>query len=452
MLTLADREGGRTMNRDMLAIRGGKPLISLDDPALKPVKWPVLSEADRAAVLRVLDRGVLSGPFAPEVRGLEREWAAWVGAKHCLATNSGTAAIHIALTAAGVGPGDEVIVPAFTFVATALAVLHCNAIPVFVDIEPRTLGMDPGKAEAAITPRTRAIMPVHIHGVPCEIDAIAAICKRHDLILIEDAAQAHGSLSRGRKVGTIGAAGCFSLQSSKSFACGEGGLFVTSDDGLFERANRARMFGEDVRASDEASYDIHRALDGNRAYDSLGMGWMYRTNEMSAALARAQLERLDHWNAQAQRNAELLSARLRELPGVTPPILPEASSSCFHKYRVRIDASAVGVKAEPKKVRDALLAALKAEGVDAVLWQSQPVPGQRLFREKVGYGKGCPWDHGPPVSYDLAQYPETTRLLDSSIVLFSHTYPIAPQPAALVGAYAEAFAKVWARVGELVAG
>src|SRR5207237_1386396 len=136
------------------------------------------------------------------------------------------------------------------------------------------------------------------------------------IVVIEDAAQAHGSTSRGRKVGSIGQAGCFSLQSSKSFACGEGGLFVTSDDALFERANRARMFGEDVRQSDEASYDITRSLDGNRAYDSLGMGWMYRTNELSAAVARAQLSRLDHWNENAQRNAEILSQRLRALPGV----------------------------------------------------------------------------------------------------------------------------------------
>ncbi len=416
------------------------------------VRWPVLGADDRAAVLGVLERGVLSGPFAPEVRALEREWAAYTGSKYALATNSGTAALHVALIAAGIGPGDQVIVPAFTFVATALAVLHAGAVPVFVDIEPRTLGIDPELLERAITPATKAVMPVHIHGTPCEIDAIADICKRRGLVLIEDAAQAHGSTHRGKKLGTIGAVGCFSLQSSKSLGAGEGGLIVTDDEALFAAANRARMFGEDVRMSDEASYRIERALDGNRAYDSLGMGWMYRTTELTAAVARVQLRKLDAMNAQAQRNAALLSKRLGVLPGVTPPHVAEGDTTCVHKYRVRLDGRAKGVEAPPAKIRDAVRAALVAQGVEAVLWQSQPVPGQQLFRAKVGFaGKGFPWDAAPAVDYDLSQYPETTHLLDSSLVLFSHTCPIAPQSTSLVEAYADAFEHVWGRLGELVA-
>jgi dTDP-4-amino-4,6-dideoxygalactose transaminase len=411
----------------------------------------VLGQPEKDAVLRVLDRGVLSGPFAPEIRSLEREFAQYIGVKHCLATNSGTSALHVALAAAGVGPGDEVITPAFSFVATALSVLHQNAVPVFVDIEPKTLGVDPALVERAITPRTKAILPVHIHGTPCDLDALSAIAKKHNLILIEDAAQAHGSTYRGKRVGGIGAMGCFSLQSSKSLACGEGGLFVTDDDGFLDRANRTRMFGENVRFEDEKDYRIDRPLDGNRAYDSLGMGWMYRMTELSAAVARSQLRRLDGLNAQAQRNAEILSERLSKLPGVTPPVLPAQSTSCFHKYRVRLDATQAGVDAPPKVVRDAVVAALKAEGVDAVLWQTMPVPAQRLFREKVGYGKSVPWDLGAPVSYELSQYPETMKLLDSSLVLFSHSYPIAPQPESLVRAYADAFEAVWGNLSEVVA-
>ena len=257
-------------------------------------------------------------------------------------------------------------------------------------------------------------MPVHIHGTPCEIDAIAEICKRRGLVLIEDAAQAHGSTHRGKKLGTIGAAGCFSLQSSKSLGAGEGGLIVTDDEALFAAANRARMFGEDVRMSDEASYRIERALDGNRAYDSLGMGWMYRTNELTAAVARVQLRKLDAMNAQAQRNAALLSKRLAMLPGVTPPHIADGDTTCVHKYRVRLDGRAQGVEAAPAKVRDVVRAALVAQGVEAVLWQSQPVPGQKLFRAKAGFaGKGFPWDAAPAVDYDLAQFPETTRLLEA---------------------------------------
>jgi perosamine synthetase len=220
-----------------LAISGGKPRVG----ANQHVRWPVLSSEDKTAVLGVLERGVLSGPFAPEVRALEQEFAAYVGAKHCLTTNSGTAALHIALAAAGVGPGDEVVVPAFTFVATALSVLHQNAIPVFVDIEPQTWGMDPKLLEAAITPRTKAIMPVHIHGTPCDFDAIRTVAAHHGIPVIEDACQAAGSEYRGKKVGSLGHMAAFSLQSSKNLACGEGGLFVTSDPELLERTSARAM-------------------------------------------------------------------------------------------------------------------------------------------------------------------------------------------------------------------
>jgi dTDP-4-amino-4,6-dideoxygalactose transaminase len=358
--------------------------------------------------------------------------------------------LHIAVAGAGIGPGDEVITPAFTFIATALSVLHHNAIPVFVDIEPDGFNIDPKKIEAAITPRTRAIMPVHIHGTPCDLDAIFAIAKKHNLLVIEDACQAHGAEYRGKKVGPLGVAGAFSLQSSKNLACGEGGLFVTNDDEVFQRANRARMFGEDVKPGDAAGYRIDRALDSDRAYDSMTMGWMYRSNEMCAALTRTQLRKLDASLASARRNAAILTERLSKLPGVTPQAVPQGCTSSVHKFRLRIDASKVGIEAPPKTVRDAVVRALRAEGVDAVLWQTQPVAGQGLLREKVGYGKGWPWSQSAPVNYDLAQYSETQRLLDSSVVLFSHTYPIAPQPASLCEAYAEAFAKVWGRLGEVL--
>lgn len=435
------------MSQNTIAFLGGKPSIG----ASQHVRWPVLSADDKSAVIQVLERGVLSGPFAPEVTALEREFADYLGSKHCLATNSGTAALHIALAAAGVGPGDEVIVPAFTFVASALSVLQQNAVPVFVDIEPTTLGMDPRLVEAAITPRTRAIMPVHIHGIPCDLGPILELARRHGLTVIEDACQAHGAKYLGKKAGSLGHLGAFSLQSSKNLACGEGGLLVTDDEALLERANRTRMFGENIKRADQSGYRLDRALDSNRAYDSVTMGWMYRTNEMSAALARSQLKSLDHWNANARRNAEFLSARLAKLPGVTPPIVPEGRESSFHKYRVRLDASQLGIKASPRQVRDAMVQALKAEGVDAVLWQTQPVPGQTLFREKIGFGHGCPWDHGQPVNYALDQFPETVRLLDSSLCLFSHTYPIAPQSLALCEAYAEAFTQVWNRLDEVLA-
>src|SRR5213080_350074 len=170
---------------------------------VRPTRWPAITDGDRAAVARVLDRGVLSGAGAPEMRGLEVEFAATVGARFCLATNSGTAALHIALAAAGIGAGDEVIVPALSFIATAQAVLHQGATPVFADIDPVTYNLDPADAPRRVTSRTRAIVPVHLHGLPADMDAIDTIAQGAGLTVIEDAAQAHGALYKGRAVGTL---------------------------------------------------------------------------------------------------------------------------------------------------------------------------------------------------------------------------------------------------------
>ena len=323
----------------------------------------------------MLERGVLSGQLAPEVRGLEREFAAFVGSGTAWPPTAAPRRSTWRCIGAGVRAGDEVIVPAFTFVATAMAVLHQGAVPVFVDVEPRTFGMDPARLEAAITPRTRAVMPVHLHGVPCELQPIGTSppgtgCSSSRTPPRPSApGTADGSPER------IGLAGCYSLQSSKSVACGEGGLLVTDDEALFRRAHAARMFGEDSRPEDEASYDLTHPLDGNRAYDSAAVGWNYRTTELSAAMARAQLRRLPHWNEAALANAELLTRRLRELPGVTPPEVPADRVPAFHKYRVQLDASKLGVDAPPVVVRDAMLRALRAEGCEVVLWQIAPGPG-----------------------------------------------------------------------------
>src|SRR2546425_5231800 len=180
-----------------LALRGGKPAVSRD----LAVRWPVIGAEEREAALQVLESGVLCGSRAPQVRALEDEFARFVGAKFCLATNSGTAALHMAVAAAGIEPGDEVLTSAFTYPATALAVLQHNAVPTFADIDPVTFNIDPGGIEERITSRTRAIMPVHIHGLPCDMDAINAIARRRDLVVIEDAAQAHGATYRSRLAG-----------------------------------------------------------------------------------------------------------------------------------------------------------------------------------------------------------------------------------------------------------
>ena len=304
---------------ETLAIRGGTPVV----PKALHVRWPMITAEDKAAVQAALDSGIVSGPYAPQVKALEDEWARYCGVRHALTTNSGTAALHTAVAAGGIGTGDQVITTAFTFLATALAVLQNNAVPVFVDIDPRTYNIDPDKIEERITARTRAIIPVHIHGCPADMDRILAIARKHRLLVIEDAAQAHGSTYKGKKVGGIGDMGIFSFQASKNLPAGEGGIFVTNREELKERANRFRMFGEDVRESDKKAFDPARPLDGVREYNSLMMGWMYRSNELTAALARSQLRRLDASLAQTRRNAAYLTEHLGKIPGHHPAPHPD---------------------------------------------------------------------------------------------------------------------------------
>ncbi len=433
---------------DTLAIRGGTPVVR---KALHR-RWPVITDEDKAAVVASLDSGILAGPYAPQVKALEEEWARYCGVRYALATNSGTAALHSAVAAGGIGTGDQVITTAFTFLATALAVLQHNAVPVFVDIDPRTFTLDPARIEERITARTRAIIPVHIHGVPADMERILAVAKKHGLLVIEDAAQAHGAVYRGRKVGGIGDMGIFSFQASKNLPAGEGGIFVTNREDLKDRANMFRMFGEDIRESDRKAFDPTRPLDGAREYNSLMMGWMYRTTELTAALCRSQLRRLDDWLANTRRNAAVLTEALEKIPGIAPPYVPPDCTSSFYQYRIRLDPRAAGAELPAKEFRLRVLAALKAEGVEVSLWQTVPVPGQTLFQERTGYGLACPWKCplGAEVKYDLAEYPETLRLLQDSLVIGSHSYPLFPQPLELAQSYVEAIQRVFANLDQVV--
>jgi perosamine synthetase len=435
--------------KDALAIRGGTPVVRKE----LHVRWPIITGEDKAAVLAALDSGILNGPYAPQVKALEEEWARYCHVKYALTTNSGTAALHTAVAAGGIGTGDQVITTAFTFLATALAVLQHNAVPVFVDIDPRTFNIDPAKIAERITPRTKAILPVHIHGVPADMDPILAVARKHGLLVIEDAAQAHGSTYKGKKVGGIGDMGIFSFQGSKNLPAGEGGVFVTNREDLRDRANMFRMFGEDIRESDRKAFDPSRPLDGGREYNSLMMGWMYRTNEMSAALCRSQLRRLDASLANARKNAAYLTENLGKIPGVIPPYVPPDCTSGYYQYRMRLDPRAAGVSLPAKEFRLKVLAALKAEGLEVSLWQTVPVPGQTLFQERTGYGLSCPWKCplGEEVKYDLAEYPETVKLLADSLVIGSHSYPLFPQPMELMRSYVEAFQRVFANLDQVLA-
>jgi perosamine synthetase len=422
---------------DRLALLGGRRVV---DQALK-VRWPIVTEADRAAVARVLEEGPLwavstdDGLFAPEMTALEREFGEFVGVPHCLACNGGTAAIHMALAAAGVGPGDEVVTSAFSFVATPVAVVHQSAVPIFADIDPRTFNIDPADVERRITSRTKAILPVHIHGVPAEMDAINAIAERRGLVVIEDACQAPGARYKGRRAGALASMAAFSLNGTKNLAAGEGGLFVTRDDTFRARANMVRMVGETLPSSDRTMEFQHL------------VAWNYRAQEMPSAIARSQLRRLDAFNAQARANGELLTRRLASVPGLEPPYVPPHCESIYHKYRVRLRPDELDLPLRGTAFRDLVQAALTAEGVDAVTWTGgSPLPGHPIFQRREGYGGGYPWTVAHrEYRYRVEEYPETRRLVDGSLVICSELNPIYCQPVQLIEQYATAIAKVFSQ-------
>ncbi len=387
-------------------------------PTMLKRPWPDIRAEDRAAVAAVLERGILGGVGAPEMTALEDAWAAFVGRSSCLLFNSGTAAIHAALYALGIGPGDEVITTSYTFAGTWQPILHQGASPVFVDIDPRSYDLDPRRVEAAITPRTRAIIAVHIGGLPADLDEILAIAQRHALPVIEDACQAHGATYHGRQVGSFGAIGCYSLNSSKILTGGEGGLLVADDPDLLARARRLRTFGEDIP-------ELAKLTGWHfRPYTSHSIGWNYRHQEMPAALARSQLRRLPEYVATGQRNAARLTELLAGVPGITPPFVPSDRTSSFYQYRVRLEPAAMGVgHVGPTIVRDALGQALLTAGVGAELWHTQPAPAFPIVQDRGGI--------------DLADYPEAIALLDSSVVICEARYPIFVQSLELIEWYAE---------------
>lgn len=417
------------------AILGGRPAV----PAELKRTWPDIRAEDKTAVLAVLDRGTLTGINGIEATSLEREWAAKLGVSDAILFNTGTAAIHAALYAVGVEAGDEVITTAFTFSGTFQAVLHQGAIPVFADIDPRTYNIDPSLIEERISPRTKALLPVHIHGLPCDMDAIMAIARRHHLAVVEDAAQAHLATYRGRYAGTIGTAGAFSVQATKNLSGVEGGFVVTNDVEVAARARRIRTYGEDIAAgSDMGGWYF-------RPYTVYSVGWNYRSNELSAAFARSQLRRLDEYTAIAQRNGRYLNAHLAKIPGLVPPTEPSDRTSVFHKYRVRFDPAVLGAGVAPKILRDRLVAALRAEGVDAALWHVEPVTSFPIFQTHEGLGRGYPWSLAPGAgAVDPSDYRNAIELLDASIIVCDEVHPIFVQPLELMEAYVAAFQKVLA--------
>lgn len=415
--------------KDKLAINGGKSVIPSD--IIKP--WPHITDKDRNAVMEVLSHEDISEQRKIQSESLAKEWGEYLGRKYCIPTNSGTSALHIALAGIGIEPGDEVIIPAFTFWATAAAVLHHNGIPVFVDIDPKTFCIDVNQIEAKISEKTKCILPVHIHGMPAEMDSILEIAEKHNLFVIEDVAQAHGSEYKGRKCGSMGDAAGFSTQMSKTLTTGsEGGLFVTDDEIIYKRAGLLQYFGELVVPGRERE---------EQEYNAYGLGWMYRGDVFGQAFVRSQLERLDENNALRIKNCEFLTENLQDIKGIEAPFVPSECKTVYYNYVVGFNPEAVGMDVERSSFRDKIEEALKTEGIQTGRWQRLPVPAQKIFQDKVGYGKGCPWEcpHAEEVEYRKEDYPKSTEFIDSHTYIFGIN---PPNGLTLMKYYVEAFQKV----------
>ena len=307
-----------------------------------------------AAVARVLDRNWYI--LGPEVEAFETAFAAYCGVAHAVGCASGTDALSLTLRALGLGPGDEVITTALTAAATAGAILAVGATPVFADCDPPTRNLDPKHVEALVTPRTRALLPVHLYGRPAELDSLGTIAARHGLALVEDAAQAHGARWRGRPAGSIGLAGCFSFYPTKNLgALGDGGAVVTNDGALAERLRRLRNHGQSSRYH-------HIEQSGNS-----------RLDELQAALLSVKLRHLDGWNAERRAQATRYLAQLKGAPFGLPPANDETATSCWHLFVIE--------SAE----REALRGRLAAAGVGTDIHYPTPLHLQPAY---AAYGSG----------------------------------------------------------------
>ncbi|GAB3277863.1 hypothetical protein GCM10027347_51910 [Larkinella harenae] len=330
------------LTAEPLALLGGKPVRAKQWPS-----WPLWKpETDERQLLDVIRSGVWSR--ANVVNEFEAQWAATLGVKRSLAVVNGTNAILTALAQFGIGGGDEVLVPPYTFIGTVAPVLGVGAMPVFVDVDPETFQLDPAKIEARITPQTRAIIPVHILGLPVDMTKILAIAQKHNLVVIEDACQAHLAEINHRKVGTLGHAGCFSFQNSKNLAIGEGGAIVSNDDAFMDRCFSYHNYGNPFGT-----------VSGVIGAGTLIQGNKQRLTEYQAAIGLAQLQRLDAETTLRNENAAYLKLKLQQIPGIVPyKLYPDVTRAAFHLFPFRYQKEKF--KGLPREV---FLQALAAEGV-----------------------------------------------------------------------------------------
>jgi dTDP-4-amino-4,6-dideoxygalactose transaminase len=325
--------------------------------------WPVFDGTEEQRLLNALRSGKWGKLHGNEVAEFENRFASMHGCSQGIAVVNGTVSLRIALMAAGIQAGDEVIVPPYTFLATATAVVEANAVPVFADIELDSFNLDPKAVEAAITPRTRAIIPVHMGGQPADMEALLAIARKHNLVIIEDAAHAHGAIWRDQPAGSIGLCGSFSFQSSKNLTCGEGGILITNDSAFAEKCRSIHNCG---RIAGGVWYE-HHVISGN-----------YRLGEFQGAVLNAQLDRLEEQTKRRDVNGQYLASHLEKISGVhTQRRTPDCTRHSRHLFLMRL------VEAEFGAPREAIIQALQAEGIPISSGYALPLYRQPLFLNKA---------------------------------------------------------------------
>ena len=419
---------------ERLALHHGTPTITLDHTDAE--RWPLVEAEEMAAVQDVLASGELS--TAPVVGRLEAEFAAYHGARYALSTTNGTAALHAAFFALGIGPGDEVISPSATYWATAMPVLNCGGIPVFADVDPETLCIDPADVERRITPRTKAIVVMHSGGMPCEMDTLLAVARRHGLRVVEDASHAHGAIYKGKKIGTLGDVAAFSLQSSKLCPAGEGGVLLTDDAAILRRAT---ALGHYERLGSRPATATGREEDpAEGEYDRFrhtSFGYKYRISPLNAAVGRVSLAKLDERNRRRNEGIRQLLEGISEIPGLTPQRIPPYVQRVYYGQPfVHYDASEFG--GVPV---DRFVAALRAEGahasagtrlrhrggmhtqplfVERAHWAFQhPANAESVASTRYGTGTLPVTDNPPQDRISLPSFPRPTpELLDQYIAAF----------------------------------
>lgn len=364
-------------NNHELALLGGSPVVTKK----KDFRWPIITDEEIQAVTDLLRNGDISDTaYGEPIRKLEETWADYLGVEFALARVDGTVALHSACYAGGIGPGAEVIVQSYTWIATVGCIVAAGGVPIFADIGPQTYTLDPGDVQRKITPRTRAIMVVHLWGHPTEMDAIRAIADEHRLVVIEDASHAHGWMYKGQKVGTLGDIAVFSMQASKAIPAGEGGILVTRSREYFERAL--------LLAQSPGRLDLHLQLEQHRRFKDTGLGaFKYRINPLNAVIGQIQTKHFEERNEVRQRNMDFLTERLLNLKGIrTPYTAPHSTRGGYYGYPLLYCADELdGLPT------DTFVAALRAEGVQIARERYPLMHLAPMYREHNPIGGGWPW-------------------------------------------------------------